>query len=374
MRPTVATVDLGAIAHNVAALAERAGDAIFCAVVKADAYGHGAVASARTAVEAGAQWLAVALVEEGVELRRAGLDVPILLLSEPRPPEMIEVVEHDLRPTVYSGEGFAAAAAAAAGRGERLAVHLKVDTGMHRVGARPEDVAMLARAIVDKPALDLEGLWTHCALADEPERDTTDRQIDLFDAVLAELADEGIVPPITHVGNSAVLLAHPRGLRDLVRVGIAVYGLPPVRGFDGGVDLQPAMRLTSAVSMVKVVAAGEGVSYGLRHTFSRDTVVATVPIGYADGVRRSYSRFGGQVLIRGRRRPVVGVVTMDQLMVDCGPPGDPAADAVATADEVVLIGEQDGETIGAVDVAEVLGSIAYEVVCDVGRRVRRVYR
>jgi alanine racemase len=374
MRPTVATVDLGAIAHNVAALAVRAGDAIFCAVVKADAYGHGAVASARTAVEAGAQWLAVALVEEGVELRRAGLGVPILLLSEPRPSEMIEVVEHDLRPTVYSGEGFAAAAAAAAGRGERLAVHLKVDTGMHRVGARPDDVAMLARAIVDKPALDLEGLWTHCALADEPDRDATDRQIDCFDAVLAELASEGIVPPITHVGNSAVLLAHPRGLRDLVRVGIAVYGLPPVRGFVGGVDLRPAMRLTSAVSMVKVVAAGEGVSYGLRHTFAEDTVVATVPIGYADGVRRSYSRLGGHVLIRGRRRPVVGVVTMDQLMVDCGPPGDPAADAVATADEVVLIGEQGGEVIGAVDVAEVLGSIAYEVVCDVGRRVRRVYR
>ena len=341
-----------------------------CAVVKADGYGHGAVATGRVAVESGADWLAVALVEEGMELREGGITAPILLLSEPRPNEMFEVVDHDLTPAVYSPAGCAAAAAAAAGRARPLPVHLKVDTGMHRVGVAP------AQALRSSPRLwPTSQRWTSrgfgrtVQIADDLDDDYTAVQLETYDAVLAELAAAGHVPEFRHAANSAVLLGHPQGHYDLVRVGIATYGLAPSAALADVVDLRPAMDLTSEVSFVKPVAAGERISYGLTYRFEEDAVVATVPIGYADGVRRSYSRHGGQVLIGGRRRNIVGTVTMDQIMVDCE--GD---DTVEAGDEVVLIGSQGQETITATEVADRLGTINYEVTCDIGRRVRRVYR
>jgi alanine racemase len=369
VRPTRATVHLDAIGHNVAALAELARPALMCAVVKADGYGHGALATARVAVESGADWLAVALVEEGIELREGGITAPILILSEPRPNEMFEVVQHDLVPAVYSAAGCAAAAAAAATLAEPLPVHLKIDTGMHRVGASPDQAVQLADAVANKPTLRLAGVWTHCAVADDLDDDYTARQLETYEAVLGELAAAGHTPDYRHAANSAVLLGHPQGHYDLVRVGIASYGLEPSRALAGVVDLRPAMDLTSEVSFVKTVAAGERISYGLKHSFETETVVATVPIGYADGVRRSYARHGGEVLIGGERRPVVGTVTMDHLMVDCG-----ADSGVEPGAEVVLIGEQGGQRITATDVADRLGTINYEVTCDIGRRVRRVYR
>jgi alanine racemase len=369
VRPTRATVSLEAIAHNVAALVEVASPALMCAVVKADGYGHGALATARVAVESGAAWLAVALVEEGIELRRGGIGAPILLLSEPRPNEMFEVVEHNLTPAVYSAAGCAAAAAAAASRPEPLPVHLKIDTGMHRVGAAPEEALQLADAVANKPTLRLAGVWTHCAVADDVANEFTDIQLGAYEMVLGELEAAGHVPDLRHAANSAVLLGHPRGHYDLVRVGIATYGLEPSKSLAGVVDLHPAMDLASEVSFVKAVAGGERISYGLQHRFDSDTLVATVPIGYADGVRRSYARHGGQVLIGGKRRNIVGTVTMDQIMVDCGEDRE-----VGTGDEVVLIGSQGSETITATEVAERLGTINYEVTCDIGRRVRRVYR
>jgi alanine racemase len=388
MRPTAAIVDLAALEANAAELARRAAPAVLCAVVKADGYGHGAVAAARAALAGGAGWLAVALVEEGIELRESGVAAPILLLSEPRPNEMVEVVAHDLRPSVYTGEGLASAAAAAAAGNLRLPVHLKIDTGMNRVGARPADSVLLAKAVAAKASLRLEGIWTHCAVADDPDDSFTDVQLRRYEQVLAELgAGDGDVLPETggdaaprcHAANSALLLlgnrpdASPirrRGRYDMVRAGIALYGLAPgVDLADDVVGLQPAMRLHTQVAYVKQVRAGEGISYGLTHRFDSDRYVATVPIGYADGVRRDYGLRGGEVLIGGRRRPVVGTVTMDQFMVDCGTSGD-----VAVADEVVLIGTQGDESIGAAEVAGRLGTIPYEVVCDVGRRVRRLYR
>lgn len=369
MRPTRATVHLEAIAHNVRVLAEMASPALFCAVVKADGYGHGAVATARVAVEAGAPWLAVALVEEGIELRESGVTAPILLLSEPRPNEMFEVVDNDLTPTVYSAEGCAAAAAAAASRPEPLPVHLKIDTGMHRVGVAPDQALQLAEAVANKPSLDLAGVWTHCAVADDLADDFTANQLATYESVLADLAAAGHDPGLRHAANSAVLLGHPAGHYDLVRVGIATYGLEPSAALAGVAELRPAMDLASEVSFVKTVAAGERISYGLKHRFDRETVVATVPIGYADGVRRSYARLGGQVLIGGTRRDIVGTVTMDQIMIDCG-----QDQTVGAGDEVVLIGTQGGETITATEVADRLGTINYEVTCDIGRRVRRVYR
>ena len=388
MRPTTAVVDLAAVRANATELARRAAPAAFCAVVKADGYGHGAVAVARAALAGGADWLAVALVEEGIELREAGVPAPILLLSEPRPTEMVEVVAHDLRPSVYTAAGLAAAAAAAAAGDARVPVHLKIDTGMNRVGARPDDAVLLARAVAAKSNLRLEGVWTHCAVADDPGDPFTDVQLERYQRVLEELGDgdrrprasddERPEPFRRHVANSALLLAgdrpdasavRRRGRYDMVRAGIALYGLPPSVDMAAEVaGLEPAMQLRSQVAHVKRVTAGEGVSYGLVHRFESDRNVATVPIGYADGVRRDYGLRGGEVLIGGRRRAVVGVVTMDQLMVDCGTAGD-----VAVADEVVLIGTQGDESIGAAEVAERLGTIPYEVVCDIGRRVRRLY-
>ena len=382
MRPTSAIVDLAALQANAAELARRAAPAGLCAVVKADGYGHGAVATARAALAGGATWLAVALVEEGIELRQAGVTAPILLLSEPRPTEMVEVVAYDLRPSVYSATGLAAAAAAATTGDRRLRVHLKVDTGMNRVGAHPDDVALLASAIEARVQLHLEGVWTHCAVADELGNPHTDVQLERYEQVLKALeADLGAPEPGSfrrHAANSALLLAagrpdaspiRRRGRYDMVRAGIALYGLPPSAELRNEVQgLRPVMQLQTQVSFVKSVAAGEGVSYGLAYRLDSDSDVATLPIGYADGVRRDYGLRGGAVLIRGRRRPVVGVVTMDQLMVDCGQESD-----VSVGDEAVLIGTQGDQSISAADVADSLGTIPYEVVCDVGRRVRRHY-
>jgi alanine racemase len=215
--------------------------------------------------------------------------------------------------------------------------------------------------------VELQALWTHCAVADEPGNDFTDEQLDRFDGAIAALEKEGLRPPTLHAANSAAAIDHPRSRHDLVRVGIATYGIAPAPALANRVDLRPAMSLRAEVSMVKRVRRGERVSYGLRHTFERDTNVATVPIGYADGVPRRLSLTGGEVLAGGRRRPIVGVVTMDQLMIDCGD------DPVAAGDEVVLIGRQGGAEITADEWAERLGTIAYEVVCVIGPRVPRHY-
>ena len=398
MRPTSAQIDLSAIAHNVGLLVELAGEAQLCVVVKADGYGHGALPVARTAVSAGASWLAVALVEEGAELREGGIEVPILLLSEPRPKEMMEVAAHRLRPTVYSPEGIAAATAAAAAQStasEPMEVHLKIDTGMHRVGVPPSEALRLVKALREKPGISLEGIWTHCATADNLASNFADVQLDRFDQVLAEVGEDGSCPPVRHAANSSALFTRSRSAYDLVRVGIAAYGISPLSENDPLVhpsqqrsseqeanlprvlsemsrfvmsQLRPAMRLSSEVSFVKEVVAGEGISYGQLHKFERSTKVATVPIGYADGVRRDFGLKGGEVLIGECRCPVVGAVTMDQLMVDVGPDSQTQA-----GDEVVLIGNQGQETITAAEIAERAETIPYEVVCDVGKRVRREY-
>ena len=369
MRPTLAVVDLDAISHNVSTLAAHAGEAVLCAVVKADGYTHGAVPVARAALRAGATWLAVALVDEGIELRDAGITSPILLLSEPRPHEMAQVAAFDLRATVYTGEGLAAAAAAAKSSKSTITVHVKVDTGMHRVGCAPDEVVAFAVALADKPGLEFEGVWSHCAVADEPDNPFTDKQIAVFDRVLADLEAQGLRPAMQHLANSALTLARPDQHRDLVRCGIEVYGVPPSDVMEVPLDLRPAITLRSEVSFLKTVAAGESLSYGLRWTAPEDRRIATIPIGYADGVRRSLHEHGGEVLIRGVRRPIVGVITMDQLMVDCG-----SDETVLVGDEVILIGSQGDDEITVNEVAAKLDTIGYEVVCDIGPRVRRQYR
>jgi alanine racemase len=365
-----AEIDLEAIRHNVAMLRSLAQPARFCAVVKANGYGHGATAVARAALAAGAEWLAVAQVDEAVVLRDAGIDAPLLLLSEPRLDEIADAVATGARLVLYSPEIVAAVAKTV--HGDRLApvpVHLKVDTGMHRVGTRPEDLVGLARAVGELAELRLEGICTHLPVADEPGNPYTADQLGRFDEVLAKLRAAGVEPEIVHAANSAGLIAHPDSRYDLVRCGIAVYGVPPAPALDGLHDLRPALTLASEVSFVKTVAAGEGISYGHRQRTGRETTIATVPVGYADGVFRSLPLAGQEVLVNGERRPMIGVVTMDQLMVDCGPDA-----AVRPGDEVVLLGERGGERITPDEWAARLGTISYEVVCAIGSRVARQYR
>ena len=371
-RPAAALVDLDAVAANVAALVEATSPAAVCAVVKADGYGHGAVPVARTALAAGARWLAVALPSEGAALRAAGIEAPVLLLSEPGADEWDELVAAALRPTLYTQRGVEemAKAVARAG-GPPVPVHVKVDTGMHRVGAAPDRIPELVAAVAERAELSLEGLWTHCAVADEPGHPFTATQLARFHELLGSLAVAGVRPAVVHAANSAAALDHPEARHDLVRCGITVYGLDPSAEVTGRVPLRPAMSLVAEVSAVRVVGAGEAVSYGLRRPVAVDSVVATVPLGYADGVPRRLSSVGGEVLVGGRRRPLAGTVTMDQLMVDCGPVGDRAADAVAPGDEVVLLGRQGDERIGAEEWAARLDTIAYEIVCGISARVPR---
>ena len=371
VRPAWAEIDLEAIRHNASVLAAAAAPASLCAVVKARGYGHGAVEVAAAAMAGGARQLAVALVEEGRELRAAGIAAPVLILSEPPADAMAEVVDAGLTPTVYTRpalEALVAAVRRPARRTRPYPVHIKVDTGLHRGGATPDDAVALAAAVAAEPALHLEGFWTHFAVADEPDRDFTGRQLDRFDAALGRLAEAGVTPGVRHAANSAGALWHPRARYDMVRCGIALYGLAPAP--DGGPlpDLRPALSVRARVSYAKTVAAGEALSYGLRYTVSEDSVVATVPLGYADGVPRRLSAAGGQVLVGGRRRPMAGTVTMDQLLVDCGPGA-----AVRAGDEVVLIGAQGDESISAWEWAERVDTIAYEVVCGISGRVPRFY-
>jgi alanine racemase len=361
-------IDRRALVHNVGILREHAGGARVLAVVKADGYGHGAITAAEAALEAGVDGLCVALVQEGVELRRAGIEAPVLVLSEQPLEQLGELVAHGLVATAYSARYIDALADEA--RGHDVSgheVHLKIDTGMNRVGCRPADAAELAgRILARSPHLMLGGVFTHLATADSPDATETERQLDRFDDALVELRRAGIDPGLVHAANSAATIAHPRARFDVVRVGIAMYGIAPDPVMSEMCrDLQPALSLRSRVSFVKRVNAGEGVSYGLRHRFERPTNVATVPIGYADGVPRRAGLMGGEMLIGGVRRPIVGVVTMDQLMVDCGD------DDVRIDDEVVLIGRQGDAEITANDWASLTGTIGYEIVCGLSRRLPR---
>ena len=366
-----AEVDLGAIEHNVRTLIDVVAPSRLWAVVKADGYGHGAVPVAHAALRAGAAGLCVALAQEGVALRSAGIDAPILVLSEQPHEELVDAVRHGLICTVYSVDQIdaLASAAAAAGRDVPVDVHVKVDTGMRRVGAEPDDVDALVASIERAaPRLRLTGMFTHLPVADEPDDPFTAAQLLRFSELLARLRATGRDLSSVHVANSAGAVAHPLARHSFVRAGIAIYGISPGPGVDHLVaSLRPAMSLRARVSHVKRVRAGERISYGLRHTFAADTHVATLPIGYADGVPRRLSSVGGTVLLHGSRHPIVGVVTMDQLMVDVG--GTP----VAIGDEAVLIGAQGRESIAAAEWAEHLGTIGYEIVCGISQRIERRY-
>lgn len=364
MRPSWIEVDLAAVRHNVSVIAAHVAPARYCAVIKADAYGHGDVPVAEAAVEAGAPWFAVALAEEGVRLREAGIEAPILVLSEPDVADAKEMLHWNLVPTVYRAS-FADALQAAAGD-RAVGVHIKVDTGMHRVGAEPAAALALARHVASAAGLHLAGLWTHFPVADE-DLEFTARQIESFRALVAALGADGIHADTLHAANTAAALAAPESCFDMVRIGLGTYGLRPAPDIGSDVDLRPAMAVKSRVSMVKRLPGGVRPSYGRRRPLPAAANVATVPIGYADGVARRLSLAEGEVLIRGRRRPFAGVVTMDHIVVDCGP------DPVEVGDEVVMLGKQGTAEIPAEEWAQRLDTINYEILCRFGPRMPRRY-
>lgn len=365
-RPTRIEVDLGAIRHNVARFAELTGTEV-CAVVKGDGYGHGSVPVARAALEGGASWLAVALVEEGLVLREAGIDAPLLVLSEPPVAAIGDLLAARLTPVVYRSPFIAALDAAARRRPAPVGVHVKVDTGMGRVGAVREDWEAVLREVSGALGLRVDGLMTHLARADEPTEPTTDEQLAHFARVERQAELVGVEPRWRHAANSAGALAHPDARLDLVRPGIGIYGLSPgmeVDAADHG--LRPALELVTEVAFVKHVGEGTPISYGHRWVAPRDGWIATLPLGYADGVPRSLTNVA-EVLIGGRRRPVAGTVCMDLLMIWCD------QHRPQVGDPVVLLGTQGDERVRVEEWAAIDGTITYEIAAQLTARLPRGY-
>ena len=365
---THARVHLDHIVANLRAIRARVGDRAVLLAIKADAYGHGAVPVAQAVERAGAaDWFGVATVPEGIELRRAGITLPILKLSQVLEDEVDEAVRAGLVLTVVNEETVRAAERAAAAQGVTAEVHLKVDTGMRRIGVEPEGAAALARLAEDQPHLALTGIFTHLPASDEPAQDPfTAAQLATFGRVVDEVTQAVGRLKYIHAANSGGVLAHPDSWGTMVRPGVMAYGHYPDPATPRTVDLLPGLTLATQVSFVKRIRAGETVSYGRTWTAPRDTTIATVPIGYADGFSRLNSN-RGHLLVRGHRYPVVGRVCMDQTMIDTGD------DEVAVGDEVIAIGAQGSEQLTATEMAQLMGTIPYEVTCLIPPRVTRLY-
>lgn len=378
IRPSECVVDLDAVRHNVTTLRGDDG-ADICVVVKADAYGHGAVAVAKAAVEAGASWLAVALVEEALVLRKAGIMAPILLLSEPPVAAAKAVCDAALSPFVYSPAFIDALNSEAQARNTTVAVHLKIDTGMGRVGVIERELQIVLSHLVAAASLRLDGVGTHLARSDENDpaaKSETLRQLEQFATLLPQVRHAGFQPRWLHAANTAAALQYPtaRCLQfpggtptTLLRCGIGVYGLSPSVDVDAAANrLRPVLSLCSAVSFVKHITAGTPVSYGHRWRAPKDGWLATVPIGYADGVPRGLTN-RATVLVNGRQLPVVGTVTMDQLMVWSGDT------PIAVDDPVILIGTADTLSVRIEQWAQTLNTITYEIASQLTARLPRRY-
>jgi alanine racemase len=379
VRPTEAVVELAAITRNYA-LACEVGGRPAIAVVKANAYGHGAIPVARALVQAGCPMLAVALVEEGIELREAGIAAPILVLGGAYGDRYDLLVSHRLTPLVFRAEQVAALGEAARQLGTSAAAHLKLDTGMGRIGVSPLELGAFMAAARAARAVRLEGICTHFASADLVPREVTERQVRLFEEASSALEAEGFPVRFRHLANSAGTIEFPATRQDLTRPGIMLYGLLPFAAGDAlseaatavGAVLSPALTWKTAITHVKTVPAGTPISYGGRWSAQRTSRIATLPVGYADGYSRRLSGrpgFGmGEVLVRGRRAPIAGTVCMDMMMVDVT---DIAGADVG--DETVLIGEQGEQRISADELAARAGTISYEILCGISHRVPRRY-
>lgn len=361
-----AEVDLAALRHNVKVLRSLAPDSEFMGVVKSYAYGHGNPTCAQTMVDAGADRLGVARVAEGIHLRESGIKVPIHVFSEPPVEAIGSILDHGLTATVYTLRFAEALSEAAQARDVVVPVHVKIDTGMHRVGLPADEVSVAAASLSKLAGLEIEGAWSHMAVADRPDDPFNRKQLDLFQRVTQALESAGLRIRYQHIANSAATMSDPASHLDIVRCGIATYGLWPGDELAGSADLRPVMRVRARVNMAKLVRAGEGVSYGLTYRMPADARLITIGAGYADGYDR---RLSGEadVIVNGERFRVSGTICMDQFMVDVG---DRAVD-VGTV--VTLLGSDGDETITAEELARKLGTINYEVTARLPSRVPRIF-
>ena len=377
LRRTWAEIDLDALAHDFQAVREAANpQAKVCCVVKADAYGHGAVRIAREFEELGADWFAVSNLEEALQLRLGGIQKPILVLGYTPPEEAAALSNHHISQCVYSLDYARDLSRTAEEAGVTVNIHVKIDTGMSRLGfyyqdiSRDEATVQEVKAACQLPGLHPEGIFTHFAVSDEGKAGDafTMQQFGCFKEMIESLLREDIDFEVRHCANSAAVFDYPLSHLDMVRAGIVIYGLYPSEELRHKPDLTPVLSLRSVVSHVKTVKPGATISYGRKFTAQKEMKVATVPVGYADGYPRILSAKGAQVLIGGKRCPILGRVCMDQLMADVS-----ALPDVKVGDTVTLIGRDGEEAITADELANLEGSINYEVVCGLSKRVPRVY-
>lgn len=370
IRAAWAEVDLDALAHNmreVRRLAKK--NALVTAVIKADGYGHGAKKIAQTLLDNGADRFAIAVVDEGIELRRAGFKVPILILGFTDKERAEEIISNDLESAVYSWDLAEAISKEAQRQGKTAKVHVKIDSGMGRIGLQPNnDSVQLIKKISQLPNVVIEGIFTHFAVADAKDKAYTEGQYEKFRWICNELELENVKINIRHCGNSATIIDLPDMHMNMVRAGIILYGLEPSdEVLLDRIDLKQVMSLKVRIAHVKEIEAGQSVSYGRKFIAEKKTKIASLPIGYADGYTRMLSG-KAEALVKGKKVPVVGRICMDQCMIDVT-----GIDDVKVGDEVVLFGKQDGSFIHIDELAEKLGTINYEIVCMIGKRVPRVY-
>ena len=366
IRPTVARVDLAVVQANLRAIAELlAGRSRIIAVVKANAYGHGAAQVGLALEQAGAAMLACADIEEGIVLRQGGVRAPILVFGALSVSDLEGIFEHDLTPTISTPSAARALEAGAAAHGVTLGCHLKIDTGMNRLGFRHDNLPRTIPDLAASPHLRVDAVYTHFATADSPDEPLFAQQRERFEAALALLPSLGITTRVRHAANSAALLRDERVWYDYVRPGLLLYGIvpPPLAAT---LPLRPALSLVSRIVAVKGVRAGEATGYGAKLPFGAPAKLAVVPAGYADGLDLRLAG-PGRVLVRGRRTPIVGSVCMDMMMIDV------TGTDVAPGDEVVIIGEQGEEMMGVREMAGAIGTIPYELLCRLGARIQRVY-
>ena len=365
-----AVIDLDAICHNINEVKRVIGPEVkVMPVIKADGYGHGAVPIAKELNKIGVDAFAVAILEEGITLRNHGIKQPIVILGYTSEYQYSSLIQYEIEPTVFCYEMAESLSKIASALGKDAKVHIKLDTGMNRIGFKPTKESLeIVKKISELPNIKIEGIFTHFACADEADKTSASKQKAEFDKFIRWLLEEGIDIPVKHVSNSAAIIDMDSWRMDMVRSGIITYGLYPSEEVAKNVlDLRPAMELKTHIVHVKEIEAGEGISYN--HTFvtKRKTKVATIPVGYADGYPRALSS-KGRVLIRGQYAPIIGRICMDQFMVDVT-----EIEGVSVMDDVTLIGTDGEHQISVEEIANITGTINYEIVCDISKRVPRVY-
>jgi len=368
LRPTYVEIDLSKIAFNINEIKKKVAPAKIMAVVKANAYGHGIVPVSKLALQNGASYLAVALIEEAIELRESGFTEPILVFGGEFEHQINEIIDHNLEISIFSKKFVDYVSRQPSAKNSRIKVHIKIDTGMGRVGIPWQKATDFIRDVKQIKIFEIKGVYTHFASSDEHDKTYANRQLSRFKQVLEELERNDIHIPLRHAANSGAIVDLPEAYFDIVRPGIMMYGYYPSNETSQSVSIKPAMTFKSRVSYIKEVPSGTGISYGIKHITSSPTIIATIPVGYADGYNRLLSN-KGQVIINGKKFPVVGRVCMDLIMVNIG-----TDNSIEIGDEVILFGKQGTMEFGVYEICNIVDTIPYEVCCWISKRVPRIYK